>query len=49
MEGQGTEINIFNMNLQIQKLQQEFPEDRIWLFFIDFQKAYDMVNHKILY
>ena len=50
MEGQGTEINIFRTIQKITELREEKREDeKIWMLFIDFAKAYDTVNHEILF
>ena len=49
MEGQGTELNIYKMLMRLHKLDKLNKKDILWVFFVDFSKAYDVVNHKILY
>ena len=45
MEGQGTEINIYRLLNQLNKLQLNENNKMIWILFLDFTKAYDMVDH----
>ena len=53
MEGQGTEINIYRMINKVNQLRDEKEKQNklrtIWILFLDFAKAYDMVNHKKLF
>ena len=50
MEGQGTELNIYRMLRKIEELENtKEQEEIIWILFLDFAKAYDMVNHQRLF
>ena len=53
MEGQGTEINIYRMINKVNQLRDEKEKQNllqtIWILFLDFAKAYDVVNHNLLF
>ena len=49
MEGQGTELNVYRTINRVKKLQDKNPNEKTWLFFVDFSKAYDRVDHNILF
>ena len=44
MEGQGTELNIYRLIKKVDKLIKEQENNKTWILFLDFAKAYDMVN-----
>ena len=49
MEGIGTEINVYKMLTKIEELKNDKNGKKKWILFLDFAKAYDMVNHDILF
>ena len=49
MEGQGTELNIYRLLNRIERLENTPTDEKTWILFVDFAKAYDVVNHKKLF
>ena len=49
MEGKGTEINIYRLINQVNKFKDNSEKELIWILFLDFAKAYDMVDHNLLF
>ncbi len=49
MEGYGTEINIYKMIRKIEELKTNKNQTKKWILFLDFAKAYDTIDHKILF
>ena len=49
MEGKGTQLNIYRAINRTERLRALKPKERTWIFFVDFAKAYDMVNHDRLF
>ena len=49
MEGYGTETNIYKLLLKMEELRTRNNGKKKWILFIDFAKAYDLVNHHILF
>mgnify|MGYP003293343765 CR=1 FL=1 len=49
MEKCGTEINIMKIMAKAYEANQKFRSNHIYIFFIDFRKAYDSVDHEILF
>ncbi len=44
-----TEINIYKMLKKIEELKANKNQNKKWMLFLDFAKAYDTVDHKILF
>ena len=44
MEG-GTEINIYKMLKKIEELKKNNNDEKKWILFLDFAKAYDTIDY----